>query len=96
MVAISLASHAVAMAIRLHISATGAANWLGGLLAVTLFLSCSLDMTEDPVRRFAALAAICALPAILFGYVDDLRVFLPCAVMLCVAVAARRRIDKEA
>jgi hypothetical protein len=117
-VAISVASYAAAMAIRLHISSTGAANWLplphnleafglavghftlvnwlGGLLAVTLLLSSSLDMTEDPVRRFAALAAIFALPAILFGYVDDLRVFLPCAVMLCFAVAASRRIDKEA
>jgi hypothetical protein len=117
MVAISLASYAVAMAIRLHISSTGAANWLplphnleafglavghftlvnwlGGLLAVTLFLSCSLDMRESLVRRFVALAAIFALPAVLFGYVDDLRVFLPCAVMLCFAVAASRRIDKE-
>jgi len=72
------------------------ATGLGGSLAVTLFLSCSLDMTKDLVRRFAALAAIVALPAILYGYVDDLRVFLPCAVMPCFAVAASRRIDKEA
>lgn len=116
--AISLASYAVAMALRLSISKTGSmnwlplphnvealelavghfnfVNWLAGLLAVTLFLSCSLDITEGLVRRFVALAAIFALPAILFGYVDDLRVFLPCAVMLCFAVAASRRIDKEA
>jgi hypothetical protein len=116
-VAISLASYAVAMAIRLQVSSTGSVNWLplphnleafglavghftlvnwlGGLLAVTLLLACSLDMTESLVRRFAALAALFALPAILFGYVDDLRVFLPCAVMLCFAVAASRRIDKE-
>jgi hypothetical protein len=117
-VAISFASYAVAMAIRLHVSTTGSANWLplphnleafglavghftfvnwlAGLLAVTLFLACSLDMTEGLVRRFVALAAIFALPAILFGYVDDLRVFLPCAVMLCFAVGASRAIDKQA
>jgi hypothetical protein len=47
------------------------------------------------VRRFVLLAAIFALPAVLFGYVDDLRVFLPCAVMLCFAVAASPGIDKE-
>ena len=71
-------------------------NWLGGLLAVTLLLACSLDLTERLARRFVVLAATFAVPAILFGYVDDLRVFLPCAVMLCFAVAASRRIDKEA
>jgi len=116
-VAISIASYAVAMAIRLSVSSTGSmnwiplphnfqafelavghftlVNWLAGLFAVTLFLSCSLDIKESLVRRFVLLAAIFALPAVLFGYVDDLRVFLPCAVMLCFAVAASRGIDKE-
>jgi hypothetical protein len=64
-------------------------------VAVTLYLSCSLDIREMLARRFVLLAAIFALPAVLFGYVDDLRVVLPCAVMLCFAVAASPRIDKE-
>lgn len=70
-------------------------NWLGGLIAVTLFLSCSLDIKDGLARRFVCLAGIFALPAVLFGYVDDLRVFLPCAVMMCFAVAASHGIDKE-
>lgn len=116
--AISLASYAVAMTLRLSISKTGSVNWLpvghnvealqtavghftfvswlGVLLAVTLFLLCCIDIRETLARRFVALAAIFALPAFLFGYIDDLRVFLPCAVMLCFAVAASRAADKEA
>jgi hypothetical protein len=116
--AISLASYAVAMALRLGISKTGAVNWLpighnvealqtavghftfiswlGVMLAVTLFLTCCIDIRESLARRFVALAGILALPAFLFGYIDDLRVFLPCAVMLCFAVAASRAADKEA
>jgi hypothetical protein len=71
-------------------------SWLGILLAVTLFLYCCIDVREALARRFVALAAIFALPAFLFGYIDDLRVFLPCAAMLCFAVAASRAADKEA
>lgn len=71
-------------------------SWLGVLLAVTLLLGCCIDFRETLARRFVALAGTFALPAFLFGYVDDLRVFLPCAVMLCFAVAASRAADKEA
>lgn len=117
-VAISVASYAVAVVLRLVISSTGTANWiplsynyhafllaihpftfvnwLAVLLAVALMLSCCLDLKGLLVRKFAALAALFALPAILFGYVEDLRVWLPCAVMLCFAVAASRATDKEA
>ncbi len=117
-VAISVASYAVAVVLRLVISSTGTANWiplsynyhafllaihpftfvnwLAVLLAVALMLSCCLDLKGLLVRKFAALAALFALPAILFGYVEDLRVWLPCAVMLCFAVAASRAADKEA
>jgi hypothetical protein len=116
--AISVASYAIAVILRLVISRTGAVNWLpidhniealllalrpftfvswlGVLLAVTLLLACCIDMREDLTRRFVALAVLFAIPAFLFGYIDDLRVFLPCAVMLCFAVAVSRAADKEA
>jgi hypothetical protein len=63
-------------------------NWLGVLLAVTVLLTCCIDFGRPLARRFATLAALFTGPAVLFGYVNDLRVFLPCAVMLCFAVAS--------
>ena len=36
------------------------------------------------------LALLFAMPGLLFGWVEDVRVFLPCAVMMCFAVAAHK------
>ncbi len=66
----------------------GLIGWLGVLAGATLFLSACVDLRAPLARRFAALASLLAVPALVFGWFEDVRVFLPCFVMLCFAVAA--------
>lgn len=109
---ICAASYAVAIALRLAISKTGASNWIalphniesliqavrsfaivgwfGIEIGVVLFLSACVDLSTERARRFVLLALLFAVPGLLFGWVEDVRVFLPCAVMMCFAVAAHK------
>jgi hypothetical protein len=109
---ICAASYAVAIALRLTISKTGASNWIalphniesliqavrtfaivgwfGIEIGMVLFLSACVDLSTDRARRFVLLALLFAVPGLLFGWVEDVRVFLPCAVMMCFAVAAHK------
>lgn len=63
-------------------------SWFGILVGMTLFLTACADLGTDLARRFVLLALLFAIPGLLFGWVEDVRVFLPCAVMMCFAVAA--------
>jgi hypothetical protein len=63
-------------------------GWFGILVGMTLFLGACVDLGTELARRFVLLALLFAVPGLLFGWVEDVRVFLPCAVMLCFAVAA--------
>jgi hypothetical protein len=63
-------------------------GWFGILVGMTLFLGACVDLGSALARRFVLLALLFAVPGLLFGWVEDVRVFLPCAVMLCFAVAA--------
>jgi hypothetical protein len=63
-------------------------GWFGILVGTTLFLSACVDLSTERARRFVLLALIFAVPGLLFGWVEDVRVFLPCAVMMCFAVGA--------
>ena len=107
---ICAASYAVAIALRLTISKTGASNWIalphniesliqavrsfnivswfGIEIGLVLFLSACVDLSTERARRFVLLALLFAVPGLLFGWVEDVRVFLPCLVMMCFAVAA--------
>jgi hypothetical protein len=66
------------------------AGWFGILLGMTLFLSACVDLSTERARRFVLLALLFAVPGVLFGWLEDVRVFLPCAVMMCFAVAAHK------
>lgn len=72
----------------LSIRTFGIIGWLGVLVGATLFLSACVDLGTALGRRFVALALLFAVPALVFGWFEDVRVFLPCFVMLCFAVAA--------
>jgi hypothetical protein len=63
-------------------------GWFGILVGMTLFLTACVDLGTDLARRFVLLALLFAVPGLLFGWVEDVRVFLPCAVMMCFAAAA--------
>ena len=107
---ICAASYAVAIALRLMISKTGATNWstlphniealieglrtfaivgwLGVYIGLGLLLGACVDLGTEHARRFVLLALLFAVPGLLFGWVEDVRVFLPCLQMMCFAVAA--------
>jgi hypothetical protein len=72
----------------LSIRSFGIVGWLGVLVGVTLFLSACVDFSTPLATRFVALALLFAVPGLLFGWFEDVRVFLPCFVMACFAVAA--------
>ena len=63
-------------------------GWFGILVGATLFLAACVDLGSELARRFVLLALLFAVAGLLFGWVEDVRVFLPCAVMMCFAVAA--------
>lgn len=63
-------------------------NTLPILLALVVTLSANLTLRNRLARRFVLLAAVFVIPGLLFGHLRELRVFLPCLVMLCFAVAA--------
>jgi hypothetical protein len=65
-------------------------GWFGILVGTTLFLSACVDLSTERARRFVLLAILFAVPGVLFGWLEDVRVFLPCAVMMCFAVAAHK------
>jgi len=58
------------------------------LVGATLFLSACVDLSTPLATRFVGLALLFAVSALVFGWFEDVRVFLPCFVMLCFAVAA--------
>lgn len=72
----------------LSIRTFGIIGWLGVLVGATLFLSACVDLGSALASRFVALALLFAVPGLVFGWFEDVRVFLPCFVMLCFAVAA--------
>jgi hypothetical protein len=63
-------------------------GWLPMLAAMLVLFAVLVDVRAGPVRRFVGLAVLFAGTALLFGLVDELRVFLPTFVMLGFAVAA--------
>ena len=63
-------------------------GWLAMLAVVVVLFAAFVDAGVGRVRRFLALAALFAGLALLFGLVNELRVFLPTFVMLAFAVAA--------
>ena len=65
-------------------------GWFGILIGLVLFFSACVDLGSELARRFVLLALLFAVPGLLFGWVEDVRVFLPCAVMMCFAVAAHK------
>ena len=65
-------------------------GWFGIEIGMVLFLSACVDLSTEHARRFVLLALLFAVPGLLFGWVEDVRVFLPCAVMMCFAVAAHK------
>jgi len=67
-------------------------GWLGVLAGVTLFFAACVDLGTPLARKLVALAGLFAVAGLIFGWVEDVRVFLPCFVMLCLAVA----VGKEA
>jgi hypothetical protein len=72
----------------LSIRTFGIVGWLGVLVGATLFLSACVNLGTALATRFVGLALLFAVPALAFGWFEDVRVFLPCFVMLCLAVAA--------
>lgn len=66
-------------------------SWLVMIVAATALFLCNLNWSVPLVRRFVLLAAIFVGPAVLFGLVNEVRVFLPCFAMLAFAVAASSR-----
>lgn len=58
------------------------------LMAVLVTITATVALPGPLARRFALLAAVFTVPALMFGWVRELRVFLPCFVMLCFAVGA--------
>lgn len=72
----------------LSIRTFGIVGWLGVLVGATLFLSACVDFSTPLATRFVALALLFAVPGLLFGWFEDVRVFLPCFVMACFAAAA--------
>jgi hypothetical protein len=65
-------------------------GWFGILVGMVLFLGACVDLRTELARRFVLLALLLAVPGVLFGWLEDVRVFLPCAVVMCFAVAARK------
>ena len=63
-------------------------GWFGILVGLVLLLAACVDLGSELARRFVLLALLFAAAGLLFGWVEDVRVFLPCAVMMCFAVAA--------
>jgi hypothetical protein len=63
-------------------------GWLGVFIGLGLFLTACVDLSTERARRFVLLALLFAVPGLLFGWIEDVRVFLPCLMMICFAVAA--------
>jgi hypothetical protein len=63
-------------------------GWLGVFIGLGLFLTACVDLSTERARRFVLLALLFAVPGLLFGWIEDVRVFLPCLLMMCFAVAA--------
>jgi hypothetical protein len=70
-------------------------GWLAMLVALVVMFAACADGRPPLARRFLALAALFAGLAVLFGLVNELRVFLPTFAMLGFAVAARPRRQGE-
>jgi hypothetical protein len=66
-------------------------NWLPILLTLVLTFLVNIDRTDRKARAFILLSAAFAVPAAIFGHINELRVFLPCFVMLSFAVAVGSR-----
>ncbi len=67
-------------------------GWLPMLVATLLLLVVCADPRLPLVRRFLALAVLLALPNLVYGLVNELRIFLPTFMMLCFAAAASVRL----
>lgn len=64
-------------------------SWLGLLPATLAILLAIIDRSHPLKRRLLQLAALLAVPSLLFGKINELRVFLPSMLMLAFAVGAR-------
>jgi hypothetical protein len=67
-------------------------GWLSMLAATLLLLVVCANPRLPQVRRFLVLAALLALPSLVYGLVNELRIFLPTFTMLCFAAAASVRL----
>lgn len=63
-------------------------NWLGLLIAVCVLFLCNIGLQTPLTWRLLALSMIFGAAGLLFGLVNELRVFLASFVMLAYAVAA--------
>ena len=64
-------------------------SWLGLLPATAVILLATIDRSHPLKRRLLQLAVLLAVPSLLFGKINELRVFLPSMLMLAFAVGAR-------
>ena len=65
-------------------------SWLALLLSLFAIMSISISYGNALARRFVALAAVLAVAALLYGLINEIRVFLPSLLMLAFAVAANK------
>jgi len=62
-------------------------NWLTLLVAIGAVLWANADLRQPVAARLAVLAVVFVVPAVVFGMINELRVFAPCFVMLSLAAA---------
>lgn len=70
-------------------------DWPFMLIATTALLFTAMGAHDGPARRFVALAGIFVVPAFIFGLINELRVFLPCFIMLAFAIAVGGRGEQK-
>jgi hypothetical protein len=63
-------------------------RWLMLLVSIITALSINIDLNEITARRFVVLAGLFTAAALCFGHINEIRVFLPCFLMLAFAIAA--------
>jgi hypothetical protein len=71
-------------------------SWPALLLAVTVALVTSIDYRNERARRFVWCSAILLVPVLLFGLLNELRVYLPSFELLAFAVASSGTSSRKA
>jgi hypothetical protein len=70
-------------------------SWLAMLSTAAALLIINVNLKDVKARQFVILAAAFLVPAVLVGLINEIRIFLPCFLMLSFAVAVRPRSDDE-